>query len=247
MGGLVVAVVAACVAFPAVASGQGPAFQPSDHSLVFDGVRPGQTSAPRDLTVRNGGDAPLTITKLEVSGYNFGDFAVSSDTCVGRTLQPGETCVTSVVFKPTTSGTRVSNLKFTDNTACPNWIVLAGSGDEKTQTSPRARSSTCAGPPPAAPTTSSRSVIVLPAPKCVSRRLFTIQLRRPRGQRITEVRVTLRGKRFRVIRGRNVRARVDLRGLPRGRWTVRIRVKTNTGRTYERKRRYVTCLIDRNP
>jgi hypothetical protein len=180
-------------------------------------------------------------------GYNFGDFAISSDECVGRTLQPGETCVTRVVFKPTTSGTRVSNLKYTDNTACPNWIVLAGSGDERTQTSPRARASTCTGVATQVPPANSRSVIVLPAPKCVSRRLFTIQLRRPRGQRITEVRVTLRGRRFRVIRGRNVRARVDLRGLPRGRWTVRIRVKTSAGKTFTRQRRYVTCLIDRNP
>ncbi len=48
-------------------------------------------------------------------------------------------------------------------------------------------------------------------------------------------------KRVRVIRGKRLRARVNLRGLPKGRYTVRVVVVTSTGRRIVEKRRYRTC------
>jgi hypothetical protein len=59
-------------------------------------------------------------------------------------------------------------------------------------------------------------------------------------------RVYVNGRRVRTVRARGrVLARVDLRGLPRGRFTVRIVVRTNRGRTYVAKRRYRTCVPGR--
>jgi hypothetical protein len=80
------------------------------------------------------------------------------------------------------------------------------------------------------------------ARRCVSRRNFTIRLRRPRGVTIDRARVRVNKKRVRVrrVRGRFT-ARVDLRGFPKGRFTVRIRIFTESGRTLDGRRRYRTC------
>jgi sugar lactone lactonase YvrE len=76
---------------------------------------------------------------------------------------------------------------------------------------------------------------------CVSRRNFGIRVRRPAGHAIRKVDVFVNGKRVRVIRGERWRSRVDLRGLPKGRFTVRIVVTTTDGKRFEGKRRYRTC------
>jgi hypothetical protein len=78
---------------------------------------------------------------------------------------------------------------------------------------------------------------------CRSRRNFVIRLREPLRGRIRSARVYVNGKRVKVVRGRRVRARVDLRGLPQGRYTVRIVVRTSTGRIIIAKRRYRTCRL----
>jgi hypothetical protein len=49
------------------------------------------------------------------------------------------------------------------------------------------------------------------------------------------------GKAVRVVRGARHSARVDLRRLPKGRFTVRIRVTTVSGRTLTDVRRHRTC------
>ena len=84
------------------------------------------------------------------------------------------------------------------------------------------------------------------ARRCVSRRNFPIHIRRPSGVRIVTVTVRLENKRVRVrrSRGRFV-ARIDLRGFPKGRFTVTIRVKTVSGLTLRGARRYRTCVARR--
>ena len=94
---------------------------------------------------------------------------------------------------------------------------------------------------------SRRKTIQLPsAVPCRSLRSFTIRLRRPRRGRIRSARVFVDGKRVRVIRGRRLRARVDLRGLPKGRYTVRVVVITTRGRRIVERRRYRTCIPNPN-
>ncbi len=86
-------------------------------------------------------------------------------------------------------------------------------------------------------------IVTLPSSKrCVSRRRFRIRVRRIKGQsayRRVEVRVN--GKRSKVVRGVRDTATVDLRGLPKGRFTVRIAVTLADGRTVTATRRYRTC------
>ncbi|HEY3188360.1 MAG TPA: sialidase family protein [Solirubrobacteraceae bacterium] len=85
---------------------------------------------------------------------------------------------------------------------------------------------------------------------CVSRRHFRMRLRAPAGERLKSARlfvngkpVTIRsnGKRLRTLRGRRLTLPVDLRGLPKGSFTVRIEAVTASGKRVVDLRRYRTC------
>jgi hypothetical protein len=104
--------------------------------------------------------------------------------------------------------------------------------------------------PPAAPKPTSRlkpaDVLRLPSTRrCVSRRRFRIRLRTPRGAKLAKLTVRLNGKLVRTVRGKRITARVDLRGLPRGRFRVTIEVRTVDGRKVTATRRYRTCAPKR--
>ena len=83
--------------------------------------------------------------------------------------------------------------------------------------------------------------------RCVSRRHFRIRLREPRGDRLKRATVFVNGKRVKVVRGKRLRALVDLRGLPKGRVTVKIEGITRKGRHVRELRRYRTCATRRGP
>jgi hypothetical protein len=54
--------------------------------------------------------------------------------------------------------------------------------------------------------------------------------------------VSLNGKAVAVRKqGGRFRARIDLRGLAKGRFTIAIRVATSDGKTFKGKRAYHTC------
>jgi hypothetical protein len=74
----------------------------------------------------------------------------------------------------------------------------------------------------------------------VSRRFFRIKLRRRFQPAIVAVTVRLRNV-TRVLRRRPWGTIVDLRGLPKGRFTVRITALTRSGRTIRGTRKYRTC------
>jgi hypothetical protein len=88
------------------------------------------------------------------------------------------------------------------------------------------------------------SVATLPSRRsCASRRAFSIRLHDPRGrERLVSAQVFVNGRRVAVRRGKRLRSRIDLRGLPRGRFTVRILARTNRHRTLRASRRYRTCV-----
>jgi CubicO group peptidase (beta-lactamase class C family) len=63
-----------------------------------------------------------------------------------------------------------------------------------------------------------------PVPACVTKRVQTITIRKPRGMKVRQVSVRLDGKRVRVRRGKRMTAVIDLRGRAPGLAVVRIRV-----------------------
>lgn len=100
-------------------------------------------------------------------------------------------------------------------------------------------------PPQAAPTFA--SVVALPKAtrKCRSRRSFRIRLREPKADPLVRATVTVNGRRVRVVAGRRLTAPVNLRNLPRGRYSVKIAATTASGRVVQGTRRYRTCVPKR--
>ncbi len=86
------------------------------------------------------------------------------------------------------------------------------------------------------------SVFTLPsAKKCASRRSFKIRIREPKGVKLISASVTVNNKRVKTLKGKRITAGVDLRGLPKGRFTVTVSAKTADGRTVKETRKYRTC------
>ena len=81
----------------------------------------------------------------------------------------------------------------------------------------------------------------LARPACASRRSFRIRLQVPVGTRVRSARVTVAGKRVKVLRGARLTAPVDLRGMPIGEVKVEIRMVTATGAVLSETRVYRTC------
>ena len=81
--------------------------------------------------------------------------------------------------------------------------------------------------------------------RCVSRRAFRIRIRRRRGRVYTTANVFLNGRQVVTRRGSRITAPINLRGLPRGRYRVRIVVVTTTGEVIAGTRRYRTCTRKR--
>ena len=81
---------------------------------------------------------------------------------------------------------------------------------------------------------------------CTSRRAIRIRIREPRrGARLRSATVRVNGRPVRTVRGKRIRALIDLRGLPRGRYTVRIIATTTSGRRFSASRTYRTCAPKR--
>jgi hypothetical protein len=76
-----------------------------------------------------------------------------------------------------------------------------------------------------------------PKGNCRSRRRFTIRL----DPRLRSAVITVAGKRVAARRGRRLRTTVDLRGLPRGSFRVRIDGRDRHGRRLRAVRTYRTC------
>ncbi len=100
--------------------------------------------------------------------------------------------------------------------------------------------------PRAAAALKSAAIIKLPSAKaCVSRRSLRIRLVRPKETALVSAVVLVNGRRVKTVKGVRITAPVDLKGLPKGRFTVKITATTADGRTVTGLRRYRTCAVRR--
>lgn len=89
-------------------------------------------------------------------------------------------------------------------------------------------------------------VVTFPAAKtCASRRSFAIRLRVPKDANVTQATVRVNGKQVAVRKGSRLRSTVDLRRLPKGRFTVSIELKLADGKVVKGSRAYRTCTAKR--
>jgi hypothetical protein len=85
-------------------------------------------------------------------------------------------------------------------------------------------------------------IVTAPSNKvCVSRRDFPIHVQQIKGLTYSRVSVYVNGKRVAVVKKGRFTATVDLRGLPKGRYVVKIAVLTTSGRLLTGARAYHTC------
>ncbi len=100
-------------------------------------------------------------------------------------------------------------------------------------------------PPQAPPTFADIANLPKASKRCRSRRNFSIRLRAPKADPLVRATVAVNGKQVKVIVGVRLRAPVNLRGLPKGRYVVKIVATTASGRAIQGTRRYRTCAPKR--
>lgn len=85
----------------------------------------GSDSEPHTVTVTNSGDGDLEVTSVTVTSV----FSVSSETCTGVIVAPGEFCTIGVVFAPDALENFTGMVTIEDNTASGSQeVALAGVG-----------------------------------------------------------------------------------------------------------------------
>ncbi len=98
-------------------------------SVDFGTHGTGTTSDPETVTLRNSGDAPMTVSAVAVTGAHPLDFPVLDETCVGPPIAVGATCTVQLAFAPTAPDARTAVLRFTDNApGSPHLVPLNGVG-----------------------------------------------------------------------------------------------------------------------
>jgi hypothetical protein len=98
--------------------------------------------------------------------------------------------------------------------------------------------------PPASGRAGSKEHLLLPsAKKCLSLRLFKVHLPDPKYDPFKKVSVTIEQHKVPVARrGQYIVATINLRGLPRGAFTLNIHATTVLGHTLSARRTYHTCV-----
>lgn len=124
-----VAAVPGMPAMPVAAS--APSVGLSATSLSFGAVAWQQTSATQTVIVTNTGDAPLSISTIDITGQPYVpvDFRSPLEGCFFQTLAPGAQCQNQVVFQPQSGGPRSATMLIFDNAVgSPQQVSLSGTG-----------------------------------------------------------------------------------------------------------------------
>ena len=121
------------VALTGTGTATGSAVLLTPTSLTFAGqlVTTSSTTNPT-VTIKNVGNVTLNIASIAISG----DFS-QKNTCAA-TLTAGSSCVITVTFTPTTTGTRTGAITITDDATggSPQTVPLTGTGTDFTITAP---------------------------------------------------------------------------------------------------------------
>ncbi len=108
----------------------------SPSSLKLASTLVGQSSATGTVTLTNSGSFSLGISSVSASG----DFS-ETDTCAGQTIAPSGTCMVSVTFTPSVTGSISGALTIIDNAVnTPQILALSGTGLPELSVSPASES-----------------------------------------------------------------------------------------------------------
>lgn len=108
-------------------AGTSPAILLTPTSLTFNNRAGGTTSGTRTVTVKNAGNASLTISGISISNTAFSQ----TNTCgaLPATLAAGATCAINVVYSPPVAGNWSANMSIASNSlGSPHIVSLKGAG-----------------------------------------------------------------------------------------------------------------------
>lgn len=96
-----------------------PAMQVLPATFDFGRVTTGNTSAPLEVTIRNGGTAALTVSAIDLTstaGYSL-NYAGGTRPCGSRTptVTPGDSCTFQVAFQPSGNAAYSSSVRIVSN------------------------------------------------------------------------------------------------------------------------------------
>ncbi len=92
-------------------TGGDPALRANPGGKDLGTVVVGQTSPEIVFDVENISLVPTSVSSIEVSGANPDDFAITTNSCDGKVLNPRATCSVGVTFSPTGPGHRTALVK----------------------------------------------------------------------------------------------------------------------------------------
>ena len=130
-------------------AGTTPTVTLSTTALAFADQNTGTTSAPKSVTLTNGGNASLFIDDVALTGTGSTSFKLGTGSCatVGN-LAPGSSCNASATFAPTSTGAKSATLVITGDGAANN-VALTGNGltppDNTAPSAPTGLTATAAG------------------------------------------------------------------------------------------------------
>lgn len=86
-------------------------------------------------------------------------------------------------------------------------------------------------------------VIPLPKPSagCTKKRSLSFKVKPPKGTSVSKVTVKITGHKPKTYKGKSASSKIKLRGLPKGSYSVTVKVTLSDGRTTSLTRRYKTC------
>lgn len=198
------------------------------------------TNLKADEGAQDGGRRTVTLSwDPPASGAPIGGWVISNGAGELLARRPAGTTAASIAdvpADPTTFSVAASN-EFGIGPAATTSIAASS------PSSPTGGASNDVGGPAGTPTAHAPKAA---KPKvCKSRRYIQIRLFAPR--RATSATIRLSKGRPQIIRGRALRrpVRIDLRGLPRGTFKVKITYRKGGKRISQRSRRYSTCVKKR--
>jgi hypothetical protein len=99
----------------------------SSATLSFPAESVGTASPVQTVAVENPGTAPLSISKIAITGADAGSFHETNN--CGKSAAPGANCLISITFKPTSTGSLTAFVSVTDDaTGSPQSVSLVGTG-----------------------------------------------------------------------------------------------------------------------
>jgi hypothetical protein len=118
-------------------------------SLTFEAQRINVPSAEQSVTIASTGNQPVQLQQAAKGGDNAQDFEVTRDGCSGIKLDPQQTCLLAIRFRPSAQGSRNAYVSIPDDSGADapddaHRVTLLGSGVVPTfahaQVSPRSQS-----------------------------------------------------------------------------------------------------------